>query len=266
MKLFGYTVDASVRDERLIPGPLDAPVLRGGSETGCLLLHGIGGLPANMRAIADALTAAGYAVSAPLLAGHGVSMADFARSTGEEWLRSAEDAYDALMETGCERIVVIGLSLGAILAGLLAEERENVAAAVLICPPVVMRGYLRFTRAVSFLLPYARYDGKGGENRPPNPYANMLSGMATRKIWDVSRLCRRLRTNLPRISCPLLAVEAQYDDKVDRRSFAILRDGAVNAASYEYILMERAAHGCTYGKERDTLCRKILAYLEETLS
>ena len=60
---------------------------------GILLLHGLTGAPAEMRLLGRRLTRAGFALSTPLLAGHGADQQTLLRSTWRDWLASARDAY-----------------------------------------------------------------------------------------------------------------------------------------------------------------------------
>ncbi len=259
MRLFGYRLDKSVALERVSLGPMDEPVCHRGSAVGCLVLHGIGGTPANVRVVTDTLIAAGYTVAAPMIAGHGKTAADFAASADAAWGKSALDAYDWLIGQGCETIVLIGLSLGGLLSGLLAAEKP-VAGLVLICPPVVMMPFLNFSRRVSFFAPFVRYEPKRAEMREPDPAANMLSGMATKKLVDLNRLRRRLIRALPELRCPVLAIQAAYDDKVHPRTYEILRD-RLTRAPFTLKLMEHSPHGCTYGPEREAVAAHVAEFV-----
>lgn len=93
-----------------------------GSTTGVLLLHGLSGSPAELRLLGEALHEQGLTVHAPALAGHGVSIEYLKRKSRHDWLRTARQGLAWLQET-CERIVVGGLSTGALLAMELAREQ-----------------------------------------------------------------------------------------------------------------------------------------------
>lgn len=157
MSLSGYAFDNRILDEPAAFDTLSEPYFHAGHSTvGCLLLHGIGGTPANMRVIAEALQSRGFTVYVPLLPGHGTTVRALQASTGEQWLACARDGYDRLRAVGCTRIVPIGLSLGGILAGLIAAERDC-AALCLISAPIRMRAYLHVARVLSPLLPAIRF-------------------------------------------------------------------------------------------------------------
>jgi len=93
-------------------------------RTGALLLHGLGGTPVEMRYVALGLARAGFTVSCPELAGHSGSFAALRESSWQDWYLSAAAALDRL-RCRCDAVIVGGLSMGAILALLLAAERRN---------------------------------------------------------------------------------------------------------------------------------------------
>src|SRR5262245_66511156 len=94
---------------------------------GALLLHGLGGTPVEMRYVAMGLARAGVTVSCPQLAGHSGSFEELRGSRWQDWYASAEAALDRLRGR-CDTVVVGGLSMGAVLALLLAAEREEAVA------------------------------------------------------------------------------------------------------------------------------------------
>jgi carboxylesterase len=258
-----YLPDSSVLDERPpFDGDLSAPLFVKGNEIGCLVLHGIGGTPANVRVVADALAEKGYTVLSPVLPGHRETVRAQNASTGEEWFDSVKRAYAQLKSGGCTQIYALGLSLGGVLCGLLAEE-EQLDGLALICTPIRMSRYLRTARLVSPVMPVVRYPETDAEGKSwgDNPYQQMYGGFSTRKLADLARLGRRLQKNLRKISCPALIVSAKYDDKVDPVSVAIFRKGAVNAESAEYVRFENSPHGCTYGPEKEAVAQKCAEFV-----
>ena len=91
-------------------------------EDAVLLIHGLTGTPAEMRAVAKRLTKQGFSVMCPQLAGHCGSIGALKRSKWQDWYRTVEQAFEALKLTH-ERVYVTGLSMGALMALKLAEEK-----------------------------------------------------------------------------------------------------------------------------------------------
>src|SRR5262245_36804244 len=77
-----------------------------------LLLHGGGDTPQTLRYLADALSERGFAISAPLLPGHGRTLREFAKVSAEELIGAAIDHYTELRRRH-DRVGLIGVSMGA---------------------------------------------------------------------------------------------------------------------------------------------------------
>jgi carboxylesterase len=109
--------------------------LHEGGTSGVLVLHGFTGSPASMRSIAELCAQAGYSVELPRLPGHGTSVEDMLTTTWNDWSTTAEVAYDSLAAR-CDRVALVGLSMGGGLVAYVAENRPNVAGCVFINPLV----------------------------------------------------------------------------------------------------------------------------------
>ena len=102
-----------------------APFLLEGSSCGVLLLHGFTSTPQSVCYVGHRLHArSGATVMAPLLAGHGTTPEDFAQTGFRDWLKSAEDALEAL-SARCTTVCVAGLSLGGTIALNLSIRRAD---------------------------------------------------------------------------------------------------------------------------------------------
>jgi carboxylesterase len=90
-----------------------------------------------MLPLGRALNREGYTVLAPLLPGHGTAIEDMESRSWSDWLHAARDAFNTLAKN-CEDIYVAGLSMGGLLALILAEELP-VRAAVSIAAPLRLK-------------------------------------------------------------------------------------------------------------------------------
>ncbi|SEL59998.1 carboxylesterase [Roseivivax marinus] len=107
--------------------PEAQPFLFEGGPTGVLMLHGFTSTPQSVRRVAQSVhDLTGATVMGPLLAGHGTSADDLARTTHQDWVDSAEAAMRAL-QMRCQRIFIGGLSLGATIAlNIAARQRDSI--------------------------------------------------------------------------------------------------------------------------------------------
>jgi carboxylesterase len=106
-----------------------------GGPVGVLVLHGFTGNPTSMLPLATLAAEKGYSVELPRLPGHGTTIEDMITTTWSDWTASAEAAFDDLASR-CERVAIVGLSMGGGLTAYLAELRDSVAACVFINPLV----------------------------------------------------------------------------------------------------------------------------------
>jgi len=87
-----------------------------------LLIHGLTGTPAEMKPIAKRLEKQGFSVMCPALAGHCSSSASLRKSRWQDWYNGIAMAFDTL-KVNHQRVYVAGLSMGALIALLLAKEK-----------------------------------------------------------------------------------------------------------------------------------------------
>ena len=91
-----------------------------GRRIGVLLSHGFTGSPASIVPWGKSLAEQGYAVSVPLLPGHGTTWQDMCTTTYDDYATALEQAFEKLAARSDE-VVVGGLSMGGCLALELAE-------------------------------------------------------------------------------------------------------------------------------------------------
>ncbi|MEZ5380416.1 MAG: alpha/beta fold hydrolase [Microthrixaceae bacterium] len=121
------------------PGPMMAgaePRSWDGDRNGVLVLHGFTGTPGSVMSLAEACAGAGWTVDVPLLPGHGTGVADMMDTRFDDWLGSAAAALEGL-EQRCDRVVVMGLSMGGSLAIMLAHANPHLAGMVCVNPAVI---------------------------------------------------------------------------------------------------------------------------------
>jgi carboxylesterase len=101
---------------------MPAPVLAGaeaatyaGGPSGVVVIHGFTGSPHSMRPLAEAIARAGFAVELPRLPGHGTVLEDLLPVGWSEWSAAVEAVYQDLASR-CDRVAVVGLSMGGALA------------------------------------------------------------------------------------------------------------------------------------------------------
>jgi carboxylesterase len=78
-----------------------------GSPVGCLLVHGMGSTPYQVRSLGEYLAWQGLNVLGIRLPGHGTTLDELEQTTAGQWLSAIDDGIDQLQQT-CSHIFVIG--------------------------------------------------------------------------------------------------------------------------------------------------------------
>lgn len=198
-------------DYKVRPGNDAKLMLNDASDTGVLLIHGFGASPWEMQQLAEYLYGSGYTVYNMRVAGHGTSVADFGKTTSEEWYQSVSEAYTALKGV-CSHIYVIGLSAGGNLALMLAEN-EQLDGVVAVNAPI----WLRDKKAK--FAPVAKYfikavDKELSDEEKPYCYSK-------RPLTAVNELLKTIDDSadgLGKIEEKTLVLQSKYDPTVEPKS------------------------------------------------
>jgi carboxylesterase len=113
--------------------PESEPFLLRGGPTACLLLHGFSATPQEMRPLGDYLGERSFTALGVRLAGHATDPHDLSRTRWTDWLLDVENGL-ALLEGIAERVVLVGQSMGGMIA-LAAAARYPVAGVVAMSTP-----------------------------------------------------------------------------------------------------------------------------------
>lgn len=112
------------------------PLSVDGAQPAVLVFHGFGGVPSEVRLVVECARELGLAAHAPLLPGHGDTVAELSRSRWHDWRSAAECAFEESFRLHGPTIVA-GLSLGGLLAIHLASTfPERVHGLVALAPAV----------------------------------------------------------------------------------------------------------------------------------
>jgi carboxylesterase len=235
---------------------------------GCLLLHGFTATPQEMRGLGERLHGGGYTVHGVCLAGHGTSAGDLARTSWCDWLASAREGLSQLRQHA-DTTVLVGLSLGSLLALALAHERpQEVSGLALLSTALVLTDrrperYLALLRAGTTLLPERwQYIRKGGRD-VADPVARTESPsyqkVPLRSIADLVELQRRTRAMLREIRQPVLAVHARHDHTCPLENVSLLRRELPKPPQVE--LLEQSFHVITVDCEKERVAEAVRGFV-----
>ncbi|MET4001375.1 MULTISPECIES: alpha/beta hydrolase [Arthrobacter] len=211
------------------------------ARIGVAVSHGFTGSTVSMQGWSDYLADAGFAVNMPLLAGHGTSWQDLAKTPWQHWYRDFEAAYLELAAR-CDTVFVAGLSMGGALA-LRVAALHPVAGVALVNPGLTFAdkraAYSGLLKFVLKSVPAIGDDIKaanineGAYSRTPVAAVHQLSALFT----DTARL-------LPQITAPTLVFRSTVDHVVPDSSIDVLKAGLHNA-QLTLVPLENSYHVAT---------------------
>jgi carboxylesterase len=254
-------------------------VLFDGGRLGILLIHGLGGTPAELRFVAQALNRAGHTVYCPLLVGHGGSGELLNATTWMDWYKSVEEAHDALKERS-DVIVVGGLSAGVLLALHLAAKRpQEVDGSLLFSPTFWPDGwtiprYLRLFKLVRYKwfanlvnlherAPYGIKDERiravvlnslQGEGRPMRDIFGRKGGTVLEFRW----LAQTVEKELGQIRQPALIFHPRFDDQSDISNSMLLQRKLGGLA--EVVVLNDSYHMVTLDRQRADVADRSVTF------
>jgi len=105
-------------------------------RTGVLLLHGLTGMPSELRPLEKFFQKNGFETEAPVLAGHGGTHLELNKVKFKEWVCSARESLKLLLQR-TDRVILCGLSMGGTIAAMLAVEEPERCAGIIVLSPTL---------------------------------------------------------------------------------------------------------------------------------
>ncbi|MDQ7094648.1 alpha/beta fold hydrolase [Desulfosporosinus sp. PR] len=185
----------------------------GDKKIKCLIIHGFGGGPHEVKPLADYLAGLAYDVVCPVLKGHSATRKEMSKATYQDWIDSAERELLKIKENGDE-IFLIGFSMGGLIAFNLACKHK-VKLLVTINTPIFIWNIRRVILNLAADLKNRNY-----KNFSRYLQAGNISPLAA--MIQFLLLLRQTKPKLEKVNCPILITQAEDDDTVRIRSVSYL--------------------------------------------
>jgi carboxylesterase len=259
------------RDREALMGEGDpSPIEVAGGTPAVLAFHGFGGTPLEIALVVDVAKALGLRAKAPLLPGHGTNTRDLAHTSWKDWSAAANRALDELEKPGSP-VIVIGLSLGSLLAAHLAATRpKDVLALGMLATatrltPLTTAWPLRLIeklRLPDFGIPKA-----GADIQDPKARANHLT-YGLQRVWgaiEVMRAGARVEKILGDVHCPTFIAHGRLDHVCPvANAERVAKE--LGSTDKTVVILERSAHIITRDYDRETLRRELQGFVGRVAS
>lgn len=257
--------------------------LKGNNSSAVILAHGMTGSPQEMKYLAEFLNQKGYSVICPRLAYHGEPIEVLKKAKWQEFYQSIRIPF-LEMSVQYKFVFVAGLSMGALLALLLADEFGNKISAVSCLSPTLfydgwnipwtkhLLPFVFTTPLKNFFYfkeerPYGiknekiqelmhRYYSKAGlydvehVGRFGYPYFPVIL------LYQLHLCVKHLSKRLPYIKIPVQLIQASNDDITSVNNSQFIYD-RISSKTKELILLNNSYHVVTADQERDKVAQNV---------
>ncbi len=266
--------------------PDNGYLLPGTNGKAVLLIHGLTGTPHEMRFLANYFNRRGYTVSCPRLADHGAPIHVLKRARWQKFYDTVREDYLKLRETYTE-IYTGGLSMGALLALLLADEfKDGVAGVSCLSPTLFYDGWncpwyrcllpFGYVTKLKYFFYFKEEPPYGVKNKALQQRIHEFYAKAKLDNMDnvaqygypyfpvsllhqLEKLVTYLVKRLSNIAAPVQLIQATEDDMTSVKNSQFIYD-RVRSTQKELVLLRDSYHIITADQERGTVALKMAEF------
>ncbi len=253
----------------------------GNADIAVLLVHGLTGTPAEMKHYGKVITRKGLSVVCPVLAGHCASIKTLNATAWQEWVRSIEVVFME-MRKHYGKVYISGLSMGALIALLIAAKHKEAVAGVILLSvtffydgwnmpkfkekfllPIVLHTPLKHFMHWEETAPYgikcertravvaAILENKDSQTSEKIGYFKTPATV----ILQSKKLIKATRRCLPGVISPVLIVHSTEDDMASLEN-AYLVEKQIGSKHIETYYIDDTYHVLTLDKRKDDIANR----------
>jgi carboxylesterase len=238
-----------------------------GSGVSVLLIHGLSGTPYEMRYLGDRLAAAGMRVLGVRLKGHAGTPEELGATDETNWYESVVEGFERIRQFG-DPNVVVGLSMGALLAArLAADQRKDVAGLVMLAPafvlPTPQRVALRLMRPALAWGDKIYFRRGAGSDIHDDAARSIHPGtrlMPLRASLSLIELSDRMRQRLSEIVQPTLVMHGRNDHTCPHDPNMSLVMGRLGSFEKRAVTLEESYHVLSVDSEKELVAQEIVEF------
>lgn len=231
---------------------------------GVVVVHGFTGNPVSTRPLGERLHEDGYTVEVLRLPGHGTTAKDMASTRYADWLAAVESATDDLAAR-CERVVLVGLSMGGTLC-LDVAARRDVAGLVTINAQVLDPDGLVVKLApvlqhVAPMVP-AKLAGIAEDDIKAGGTEKAYDTVPAKAGQSLTRALPRVRAQLSDLTAPTLVCWSSEDHTVPPKNSQRLV-GLLRSSDVRTLELTESYHVATLDHDAELLATSISDFIAE---
>lgn len=235
------------------------------SNIGVLVLHGFTSHIHCVDPLVKYLDDLGVPYRFPILRGHGTKFEDMEGTKAEDWYEDAENSLLDLLEQS-EKVIVVGLSMGGLLAlDLAAHYNDKVAGVVTIAAALFFKDPL--APLAPLLAKFIRYWPS------PNAYNDKklkeienknYPKFATSAFLSLYKYTKKIKNILSFVRAPILILHSRKDNIITPRSAEIIYR-KVSSKDKKIVWFEKSGHEMLLDLERDEVIKVIVDFMKKII-
>ena len=227
------------------------------ARTAVLMIHGFTGSPSEFRRIGYFLRDQGYTIQAVRLPGHGTTPEEMLGTEWTDWYGHVREQYDELASM-CSHIIVIGHSMGGLLALMLGTERQTAGIVSLAAPVYLTTRKTAWAVLLQYMITYI-------EKKPKNIPTLLDESCAytktpIRSVVSLRKLIKQVKKLLPQVGAPIWIGQGERDAVVRYDSAEYLYE-KVGSSIKEVHYYPQTSHGMLLDQEREQIYEDISSFI-----
>lgn len=229
--------------------------LDGHGDSACLLVHGLGCGPLQMRELAENLCKWGFTARGILLPGHCENTGDVALCSPYDWERKVELEYQQL-KNRYRHVIVIGFSLGALLTLQLAAKYPIEKIVLMGTPIFMVREYLPIDNLINVckifikrIKTWRRRCYMESEGYTGYLFQPIDIYYSLQVLYEISEIARVMKSGLKDVLSPTLIIHSKKDFIAAPASARYLMEH-LGTSNKRLIYLHKSHHLMMYSTEK----------------
>ena len=231
---------------------------------GCLLTHGFGGSPFEMRELGEFLSEKGLSVLCRPLPGHGTTPLDMMETDWYDWYRACV-ANVAELSSRCEKVFLCGMSSGGSLSLHVAAhyaQRYKIAGVAVYATPVYLSNpLLPLLPIVKMFFKFTRPGESDVTDLAARERQQYYNRIPLECIASLARMLAHMENDLQDVTVPVLLIHSKNDKSVDPRNVYLIHK-LLGTHDKTVIEVERSGHSLMVDLDKEILKEKTYEFIK----
>lgn len=221
-------------------------------------IHGFMGHPGEFNVLGEYFVKWGYEVNSIVLSGHDKKKLN--NVTYKDWENDCINYIELLINKGYKEIIIVGHSMGALLAIMLAfKYKEYVSNLILIDPSLEYltkeNNKIKITTSIKNLVKLLKEVNQlNKDNYSPIVKCSLSS------IKEFTKLVKKYNKDIEKVKCPILFMHGEKDCIIPINQIKDIYNNLENIK--EFIEVKNGSHWFFSSKQDDEIYNKIYVFLE----